>query len=833
MTSDEAQNFGKYELVSRLASGGMAVTYRARMKGAAGVTKPVVIKQILPHFAGDPEFVEMFISEARVVAGLGHGNIAQVFDFGEVNGQYFLAMELVNGQPLSKVLARARRAGLAGLPTQLALHVASQICDGLDYAHRATDEQHRPLGLVHRDVSPDNVLISWEGEVKIIDFGIAKATSAVAERTSPGTLKGKYPYFSTEQARAEPDLDARSDIFAAGVVLYEMLCGRRPYEGELHVVLPKIIHAEYDRPRAVNPALSGELEEAVLTAMAPDREDRYPTAQAFADRLRELLYSENPRFSPQLLAQLLAWLFAEDLTADGRPPDLTPSFMELVTAWKSGAPPPPTPSVRPPSTGGRRLSNPQLSAPPSRPSGPRRVVSSPGLPTQTHGPAGTQLDAAAGADDRHDTPVELPALTEAGVAVATELGTAAPQTVAQDPVTEFRTAQAREAQDRKERTQRLLMLVSVPIFAVALLLAAWHFLGRDDGPKGPPTTSVWVTSTPPGAAITLNGQPVGGVTPLIVKGVLQKDANTLGLTLPGHRPWTRRFTPQGGGSAPIHADLEPLEPAPEQAPQSDVTLAAATVTDSPPDALPEPDAEYYEVTWPTRYFTLRPRRNAVPLSDYAVASIDLNPGASYSVQTEGSVRTRPGRMGTTSTVVYFLEGDGLTADGAFGLLGRKAKSIRGAKRMHVFLLDDDASDNSGSLRVRLYQSRYVPPRHLAVSAAEHAVVPKREHRFVLGALNPQATYLLTVRNDYPTLGPGPKGQVSSVLCLESAEKTGRTNHRLFKVGERYQLSGADTLTCVFPDDRVEDNDGAIPVDIVDVTSMSREERNQTLRGASR
>ncbi|HZH17747.1 MAG TPA: serine/threonine-protein kinase, partial [Archangium sp.] len=212
----------------------MAITYRARMKGAAGVTKPVVIKQILPHFADEPDFVEMFVSEARVAAGLTHGNIAQVFDFGEIDGQYFLAMEFVHGQTLSKLLRRAQKAGLPGLPMPLALFVATQICDGLDYAHRHIGEDGRPMGLVHRDVSPDNVLISYEGQVKVIDFGIAKATSVVEARTSPGTLKGKYPYFSTEQAQGAQDLDARSDIFAVGVVLYEMLCGRRPYEGEMH-----------------------------------------------------------------------------------------------------------------------------------------------------------------------------------------------------------------------------------------------------------------------------------------------------------------------------------------------------------------------------------------------------------------------------------------------------------------------------------------------------------------------------------------------------------------------------------------------------------------------
>jgi serine/threonine protein kinase len=338
----EPQKFGKYELLSKLATGGMAITYRARLRGAAGVTKPVVIKQILPHFADDPEFVKMFISEAQVAAGLTHSNIAQVHDFGEIDGQYFLAMELVQGQPLSKVLRKMQRMELSSMPIPLALHIASKMCDGLDYAHRYAGEDNQEMGLVHRDVSPDNVLISYEGEVKIIDFGIAKATSILEARTSPGTLKGKYPYFSTEQARGQQDLDARSDIFAAGVVLYEMVCGRRPYEGDIGAVLPRIVTADYAPPSALNPSVTPELESIIGMAMALDREDRYPTGQAFAEALREQLYSNDPRFSPALLSQLMAWLFHEELAAEGRRQDVSPAFQEHLAVWRESAAADPT-----------------------------------------------------------------------------------------------------------------------------------------------------------------------------------------------------------------------------------------------------------------------------------------------------------------------------------------------------------------------------------------------------------------------------------------------------------------------------------------------------------
>ncbi|MFP2932606.1 serine/threonine protein kinase, partial [Pyxidicoccus sp. 3LG] len=337
----------------------MAVTYRARMTGAAGVTKPCVIKQILPHFVDDTDFVEMFISEARLVAGMSHSNIAQVFDFGEVDGQYFIAMELVQGQPLSKVLRRAQKAGMGFFPEPLALHIASKLCDGLDYAHRHVGEDGEAMGLVHRDVSPDNVLISYEGEIKVIDFGIAKATSLVEAKTSPGTLKGKYPYFSPEQAQGRQDLDARTDVYAAGVVLYEMVCGKRPYEGEFVTVLPRIISGDCLPPSTLNNGVSAELENVISHAMAIDRDTRYQSAKELSESLVELLYRDNPRFTPALLSQLMAWLFAEELTAEGRKVEVTPAFKEQVATWQTGYAEPSQGRARPLSSNSQRGSQPR------------------------------------------------------------------------------------------------------------------------------------------------------------------------------------------------------------------------------------------------------------------------------------------------------------------------------------------------------------------------------------------------------------------------------------------------------------------------------------------
>src|SRR5579872_2659086 len=242
----------------------MAEIYRARYNAAAGVTKRVVVKRILPHFAGNPSFVSMFVNEAKIAVGLSHGNIAQVFDFGQINGDYFLAMEFVDGQPLSKVLRRAKAMELPAIPTAFAVDIAIEICKGLHYAHTRLDEQGRPLNIIHRDISPQNLIVSYEGQVKIVDFGIAKARNASVGETHAGAVKGKYVYFAPEQARGK-ELDARTDVFATGSVLYEMVCGRLPFEGRMMDVLGKLVRCEFARPRAVNPDIAPALEKILLT----------------------------------------------------------------------------------------------------------------------------------------------------------------------------------------------------------------------------------------------------------------------------------------------------------------------------------------------------------------------------------------------------------------------------------------------------------------------------------------------------------------------------------------------------------------------------------------
>ena len=342
LSSSQTVTFGKYELLDRIAAGGMAEIFRARYEPAPGVTKQVVIKRILPHYAANKAFVGMFTNEAKIVMGLSHGNIAQVFDFGSIDGDWFLAMELVDGHALSKVVKRMRTMGIPVMPPEFAAFMTAEMLKGLHYAHSRLDEAGRPMKIVHRDVSPQNVLISYEGQVKLVDFGIARARNAGPEDSSANAVKGKYAYFAPEQARAK-DLDARTDIFAAGIVLYELLTGQLPFQGRLMDVLAHIVRGQFKKPRELNPRIPPELEKIVLKAMALEKADRYQTAEAFQQDLNRFLSAKHPEFTAGMLTHFLQFLFEEELVKDGRPVQLPRDFIERVQKWKEPLPLPPEP----------------------------------------------------------------------------------------------------------------------------------------------------------------------------------------------------------------------------------------------------------------------------------------------------------------------------------------------------------------------------------------------------------------------------------------------------------------------------------------------------------
>ncbi|QRO02498.1 serine/threonine protein kinase [Archangium violaceum] len=285
----------------------MAKVYRARVAGPMGFEKTLVVKQILPHLSDEPQFIEMFLSEARLAAQLNHPNIVQIFDFGEADGAYFLAMEYIDGPNLRALMRRAHAVGRP-LPLPHCAKLVSAICEGLTYAHEFADPfSGEPLGLVHRDVSPDNILLARTGAVKIVDFGIAKATNQV-HQTRVGTLKGKVPYMAPEQLRNEP-LDLRIDIYALGVVLYELVAGRKPFEASSEVALMNAILHEPFTPVSVRRADVPEpLLHIIERALAKDREARYSSCREMQADLERFLLGCGQPVSAFQLAELISQL---------------------------------------------------------------------------------------------------------------------------------------------------------------------------------------------------------------------------------------------------------------------------------------------------------------------------------------------------------------------------------------------------------------------------------------------------------------------------------------------------------------------------------------------
>src|SRR5271154_2408291 len=285
--------FGRYVLFDFIGRGGTAEAYLARQRTELGVSRRCVVKQIVPELANDPTFSDMLVHEAKLAARLTHAIVVQVFGLGREGERLFIAMEYVEGFDLNDLLRRCSRAKVA-LPFELGVHVVREALKGLDYAHRRTDDEGRPLGIVHRDVSPSNLLVSFEGEVKVCDFGIARANDLIGANAGPAAhelgeaLKGKAGYMSPEHARGE-GIDARADVFAAGIVLWELAAGRRLYkvvEGG-PTLLDQARGAEIPLlPPADLPA-GALLQHIVSKALAVDRNARYPSASAMQRDLRE------------------------------------------------------------------------------------------------------------------------------------------------------------------------------------------------------------------------------------------------------------------------------------------------------------------------------------------------------------------------------------------------------------------------------------------------------------------------------------------------------------------------------------------------------------------
>ena len=281
-----APKLSRYEVLGRLATGGMAEVWLARSKGIAGFEKLVVIKTILPQLAQNPQFVTMFVNEARLAAMLSHPNCVQIFDLGQEGEVLYIAMEYLEGFSLARVLKRAKMKGVK-LSDAVVARIIMDAASGLDYSHRLKDREGRALGLVHRDVSPDNLLVGFSGQVKVVDFGIAKAATPalLAAATTAGTVKGKHGYIAPEYLLGQP-LDGRADVFALGVVLYRALTGKRPFVGETEAQISLAVVSDPPRPPLeVAPHLSPELATVMLMALEKDPAKRFESARAFRQAL--------------------------------------------------------------------------------------------------------------------------------------------------------------------------------------------------------------------------------------------------------------------------------------------------------------------------------------------------------------------------------------------------------------------------------------------------------------------------------------------------------------------------------------------------------------------
>ncbi|HVV53641.1 MAG TPA: protein kinase, partial [Polyangia bacterium] len=322
------ERFGRYVLLDRIGAGGMAEVFRAIMPGVEGFQRTFVVKRILAERSRSPYFVDMFVQEARINALLHHPNIVQVFDFGSVGGTYFLAMEYLHGRDVSELLRRLRHRERP-CPVGVAAFIAHEVAVALGYAHALTAADGTPLHLVHRDVSPSNVICLRTGGVKLLDFGIAKAIGEPeVEKTGQGLFKGKLSYIAPERIRDLP-IDGRSDLFSLGVVLWELLAGQKLFRGKSDFqTLKNVVELEVPAPSTLRPDVPPELDRIVAKALARDPAERYPTGQALADDLDGLL--ESLRYQTRTLPELLQALFGAEL--DAREPSDTKAVSDLLAA---------------------------------------------------------------------------------------------------------------------------------------------------------------------------------------------------------------------------------------------------------------------------------------------------------------------------------------------------------------------------------------------------------------------------------------------------------------------------------------------------------------------
>ncbi|MEL6181196.1 MAG: serine/threonine-protein kinase, partial [Myxococcota bacterium] len=621
--------FGKYRLIRKLATGGMAEIFLARQEGMEGFRKDVVIKRILPIHADNDELIEMFIDEARIAASLNHPNIVQIYELGKFEDDHFIAMEYVHGQDLRRTAERGLAVGNY-IPLRHAVRGIADAAAGLHYAHTQVDDSGDALNIVHRDISPQNILVSFDGVLKILDFGIAKAENKIVDNRT-GQLKGKYAYMSPEQCNGL-DVDARSDIFSLGIVLYEITLCRRLFKGDTDIqTIKRVSDAEVTPPTEIQPEFPKRLEEIILKALAKEPDDRYPSARELQMDLEDFLSDNRMKTGPVQIGEYMREIFPDKLERPGEDPTFVASFRTSRPKKPiEPTPPPPEPIGAPPSghvpggapgrppSGGGAPERPPGGGPPGRPPGPlpphlrgggppgRPPGGPPGRPPGGGPPGGGRPPNAAG---KHG------AGSDAGV-VSYAANPDAPYAI--DNVVEHKPKRRRissSSSDRSsvkgaeyqlvsedeseiasyERGSRLYYYILAAVLLPMLVYAGYLivqqgglFASSDllnvemDGdpdvavePPPPPLPHVLVNidSKPPGASVVVNGILQLGETPgdfNVVPGRdgEQKQLNTISLYLKGYAPVHKTVPiPAHGKPEDISLTLEKLKPLETETPK--------------------------------------------------------------------------------------------------------------------------------------------------------------------------------------------------------------------------------------------------------------------------
>lgn len=488
------ERFGKYLLVGEIAVGGMAEVFLAVHKGLEGFIKVVVIKRVLPHLSNNPEFVRMFCDEARLAARIEHPNIVRIYEFGEVNGQYYTAMEYLPGEDLFKALNNLSVSRQL-MPLHIAVGIGVQLCNGLHFAHQFTDTAGKPLALVHRDINPANIIITYGGEVKIIDFGVAKTNANV--QTLNGVIKGKVAYMPPEQVLGR-EVDQRADIFSAGVVLWEVLTGRPLFlRSNEAATLYAIMNAPIAPPSKLRADVPPELDKIVLRALARSPGDRYDSAEEMAADL-EVLSVRLPRYDARVVAGKLEELFGSTRAEAKRSIAQTRALTRNISLVMK-------------------------------------------LRSEVRAELAERLDAVVGEDV--DRPRSRP---RTGVAAPTARGSGIPvQAVG-------------SSRSQRRLVIGLTLILAAAIAAGLIYTMSLSRPDRPPAVKPMAAASLQIESTPPGAAVFVGGEPTGLKTPTTLTGITTPQLE-LRLELAGHAPAIRSVTLTAGTVTPAKVTLLPLQ----------------------------------------------------------------------------------------------------------------------------------------------------------------------------------------------------------------------------------------------------------------------------------